>query len=490
MRLTLPLTLLLVTLLSACGSRTMTGERVTHHPAGLAFRSVWSHAISPNADSAPAYASHPIGCLPVHGNARCARPGAMVYVLAGNNGSNCSPGNPVRRATLYAFDSATGKLRWTRSTTGPSRCTTAGPVVDPNQRWVYAPGLDGRIHRYNAASGSEAGGSGWPHPVTLIPDFEKVASTPTIRGQYLYVATSGFIGDQGHYEGHLATVNLRSGQEHVFNSLCSNIHRLLVANSSASNYCSAVQSGLFGRGQGVVDPVSHDVYIVSGNGPWNGRTNWGDSVLKLDPSGQRLLDSYTPTNQAALNSGDLDLGSTGPALLAPIKQRGHTYHLLVQGGKGPACGSCSGTALRLLNRDNLSGKGRIGHLGGDLQDVQTPGGSEVLTAPAIWQHAGQDWAFYANDSGLAGYRVTSPSRGTFRLQRAWLTHQGGTTPVMHGGILYVAHDGAVNAYNPLTGAVLASAPISNIHWEYPLVAGGRLFTTDERGRIAAFTIKG
>ena len=115
---------------------------------------------------------------------------------------------------------------------------------------------------------------------------------------------------------------------------------------------------------GPSDPVTHDVYIVTGNGPWNGRTDWGDSVLKLNPAGSTLLDAYTPTNQAALADQDLDLGSTGPALLPPIRQGGHVYHLLVQGGKGPTCDSCGGaawaadslTAVRRPRRGPASGR--------------------------------------------------------------------------------------------------------------------------------------
>lgn len=447
----------------------------------VTFTRLWSTSISPNADSAPAY----IGHVHLAGGKRA----AMLYVLAGNNGSNCNPGDPVRRATLYAIAAATGKTRWTRGTTGPSRCTTAGPVADPSGAWVYAPGLDGKVHRYAAASGAETKGHGWPHRVTLMPDVEKIASPLTVGSGYLYATTSGFIGDQGHYEGHLVTIKLSSGKGHVFNSLCSNIRRLLGPRQGASNYCSDVQSGLFGRGQGVVDPVNHDVYVVSGNGPWNGRTNWGDSVLKLDPSGTHLLDAYTPTNQSDLNNQDQDLGSTGPAVLPALRSGGRMYHLLVQGGKGPACGGCNGAALRLLNRDNLSGHKGPGHLGGDLATIPAPGGCEVLTAPAIWKGPSFPVVIYANDCGTAGYRVTGSGPGHFGLKRIWSNGRGGTTPVVHGGVVYTVRDGNLAAYNPANGTVLGStAALGGIHWEYPLVIGKRLYITDNEGHVFAFAL--
>jgi hypothetical protein len=320
-----------------------------------------------------------------------------------------------------------------------------------------------------------------------MPDVEKVSANLTIGTNHLYVTTSGYIGDAGHYEGHLVTINLRTGRTHVYNTLCSTITQLLGPNPGSPNYCSDRQSGLFGRGEGVVDPVTHDVYVVSGNGPWNGRTNWGDSVLKLDPSGSHLLDAFTPTNQQSLSNSDEDLGSTGPALLPTVKAGGRAFHLLVQGGKGPACDSCRGVALRLLNRDNLSGRNGPGHLGGDLQDVPAPGGCEVLTAPVVWKTGSAIWVFYANDCGVAAYRL-SLNGARFSLDRVWSVGQGGSTPVLAHGMLWVAHGGGLNAYGPRSGLLLLQIPIGNIHWEYPLIAGNMLYITDEGRHVSAYGI--
>jgi hypothetical protein len=209
--------------------------------------------------------------------------------------------------------------------------------------------------------------------------------------------------------------------------------------------------------------------------------------MKLNPSGTRLLDSYTPTDQSYLNGSDLDLGSTGPAILPPIRSGGKTYHLLVQGGKGPAREGDSGAALRLLNRDNLSGTGSPGHLGGDLAVASTPGGDEVLTAPAVWSHAGYPWVFYANGGGMAAYSV-SRSGGAWHLRQMWSNGDGGTTPILHNGVLYVLRDGRLTAYNPASGATLWSGAFGSVHWEYPLVTSGKLFVTDNDGHITAYRI--
>jgi hypothetical protein len=319
---------------------------------------------------------------------------------------------------------------------------------------------------------------------------EKTSATPTTGNGYLYVTTSGFIGDQGHYVGHVVSINLVTARVHVFNSLCSNIHRLLGPDSSHSNYCSDAQSGLFGRGQGVIDPNTRAVYVVSGNGPWNGRTNWGDSILELDSSGQRPMDSYTPTNQESLNNQDLDLGSTGPAILPVVHSGGKVYRLLVQGGKGPQCDGCGGVVLRLLNRANLSGRGGPGHLGGDLSITQAPGGCEVLTAPVVWTSpTGQIWIFYANDCGTAGYRLITTAPGRFQLRQDWHVSARGTTPVMSHGVLYVARSGVVVGYDAVSHDIVwRGAGIGAVHWEYPLVIGRRLFMTDEVGHVTAFNL--
>jgi outer membrane protein assembly factor BamB len=474
-----PLSLALSLLLVGCSSANVRAGTADHHT--VSFTKLWTASVAPLVDSAP---------ILVPNVSTGSGKQSVLYVLAGNNGSNCSPGDPVHAAMLYALTATHGKHLWHASTSGPARCTTAGPAAGPGGTWIYAIGLDGRVHRYAATTGKESTGHGWPERVTDMPDVEKVSAAFAVSRGYLYVTTSGYIGDQGHYEGHLVTINLKSGKRTVFNSLCSNIRTLLGPTSGKPNYCASIQSGLFGRGQGVTDPLNRDVYIVSGNGPWNGDTDWGDSIMKLHPDGTKLVDSYTPTNQASLNRSDQDLGSTGPAILPPVALGGKTYHLLVQGGKGPACDGCGGVALRLIDRDDMSGQGGPGHLGGDLADAIAPGGCETLTAPAVATSSSHvTTVIYANDCGTAGYRVEGGSSGKPTLQRVWSIGTHGTTPVVHAGVLYVARDNTITAYNPATGKVLGSTGgIGAVHWQNPLIVGKTLYIADQDGHITAFAI--
>src|SRR5262249_11307758 len=73
-----------------------------------------------------------------------------------------------------------------------------------------------------------------------------------------------------------------------------------------------------------------NLYYASGNGDWDGVTNFGDSIIKLSTTGGTLslVDYFTPDDYATLAAGDLDLGSSGPLLIPGT-------NLLIHGGKEP-----------------------------------------------------------------------------------------------------------------------------------------------------------
>jgi hypothetical protein len=54
--------------------------------------------------------------------------------------------------------------------------------------------------------------------------------------------------------------------------------------------------------------------VETGNGVFDGSSNFSDSVVKLSPAGA-LLDSFTPYDQGVMQSNDIDLGSSGPIIL-------------------------------------------------------------------------------------------------------------------------------------------------------------------------------
>jgi hypothetical protein len=212
--------------------------------------------------------------------------------------------------------------------------------------------------------------------------------------------------------------------------------------------CPSSDSAIWSRNGAAVDPANGTLVVATGNAPFNGRTDWGDSVIVLSPDASRMLRHWTPTDQQRLNTSDLDLGSTSPALL----DGGYA----VQGGKDGK--------LRLLQLHKLPGVNS--KTGGELQTVPTPGGSMLFSAPAIWRGK---WAFVSDDSGTMAWLL----RGG-RLHAVWSNGNGGTSPVIAGNLLYVAGSGSVHVYVPTSGKEVANLPSGSVHWQSPIVADGRV----------------
>jgi outer membrane protein assembly factor BamB len=182
-----------------------------------------------------------------------------------------------------------------------------------------------------------------------------------------------------------------------------------------------------------------------------------------------------------LQNGDLDLGSTAPAIL-PTPANSTIRHLAVQGGK-------DGT-LRLLNLEDLSGSRGPGHIGGEIDSLNVPQGGEILTAPAVWINPRDKstWLFVANGNGISGLKLIVGKGGLPDLKAVWTRPQGGTSPIVANGVLYYAGSGNVSALNPTTGGVLwSSSAIGAIHWESPIIANGMLYITDEGGSLTAYS---
>ena len=404
----------------------------------------------------------------------------------------------TRTGSTVAVDGSTGAIVWTR-TVGPGSCyinngstpcyTTAAPAVEPSGLYVYAYGLDGRVHKYAAGTGAEATTGGWPERATLKPFDEKGSADlaiATSRGvPYLYVANGGYPGDRGDYQGHLTTINLATGAQTVFNTLCSS--QTVHFASRTTPDCAQVQSAMWARGGAFYDSTTDRILIATGNGDYSpSRSDWADSVLALHPDGSGVgggpLDSYTPSSYQALQDADADLGSTGPAkVAAPVGSI--VTDLGVQSGKD--------ATLRLLNLANLSGAGGAGHTGGSLQAIAVPQGGEVLTQPVSWTNPadGGSWVFVANDNGMSALRITVAA-GHPQMTPAWTSALAGTTPIVAGNVLFVLTNSGAKALDPTTGDILwydLSGAVG-LHWQSPIVVNGFLYYPDGSGRLRAFAL--
>ncbi|HET7036423.1 MAG TPA: PQQ-binding-like beta-propeller repeat protein [Thermomicrobiaceae bacterium] len=385
----------------------------------------------------------------------------------------------TRDGRLVALDAAEGTILWQRQPKGP-KITNSSPVADAARRVVYAYGLDGALHQYQAATGQEISGNGWPVPITKLTGTEKESSAPNAAFGLLYVTTSGYLGDAPPYQGHVVAIDPASGAAQVFNSLCADKTALL-----GKDDCDAQRSGIWARAGAVADPVNPSIYVSTGNGPFDpAKHNWGDTVLRLSVDGTKVLDSYTPSDYQTLDERDVDLGSTAPALL-PRLPGSKTPLLLVQGGKDGL--------LRLLNRADMSGQGGPGHVGGELQAIESAG-CATFTQPVVWSASdGTVWLIVAGTCALAGYQVVTDQAGATTLELGWKSGDIGTTPVLANGVLYLATSGALLALDPATGKHLWSSAetqprqtIGSLHWESPIVVDGRVYIADEQGGLSAY----
>src|SRR5262249_35827226 len=203
-----------------------------------------------------------------------------------------------------------------------------------------------------------------------------------------------------------------------------------------------------------------DIYIATGNGPWDGNTSWGDSVLRLNADATELLGNYTPANTAELESRDLDIGSTSPALLGG--------GFIAQGGK-------DGT-IKLLSNQMM--QGTEPHKGGELQSVPTPSGGRMFTAPVVMHAGNTTWMFAADGGGTAAWTFANG-----QLTAGWHNTTPGTSPVVAGGLLYVYDPaGSLHVYDPTTGRVLASFECGPGHWNSPIVIDGKVILPEGGAR--------
>jgi len=383
-----------------------------------------------------------------------------------------------------ALDADSGRILWTFTPSGygrwagSSQITTASPLADPGGRFIYSASPDGLIHKLSLADGSESREGTWPVRITRDATHEKIAAALNIDGEDVLATTGGYFGDAPPYQGHLVLIDRSSGRVRaIFNTLCSNRRALLYPAN-----CPASDSAILSRSGPVVEPGGTHILIDTGNGPWNGTSNFGDSVLELSFPGLGLLQSFTPTNQAQLNGSDTDLGSSAPALLGGDR-------IVVAGKDG---------IMRVLALSRLDGHApgsaaaRRHPLGGELQRLSVPGGGQLFTTPAVWRRGATTTAFVADENGTGAFVL----RGG-RLLRAWQNGDAGTSPILAGGLLYVYDPsaGGIRVYSPGSPVPIAHLPGDSGHWNSPIVVDGHVIEPEGNandhqltGRLELFSV--
>ena len=349
-----------------------------------------------------------------------------------------------------ALDADTGSALWEyiprgfAGWAGTAQLTNSTPAADPDRQYIYTAVPDGTIQKLAVADGHVV----WSTSITLLPTREKIASPLKVYQGRVIAVTGGYIGDAAPYQGHVAVLDTQTGTlQNAWNSLCSDRAGLIQPES-----CKSTRSAIWGRAGAVIDPATGNIFVATGNGPWNGQTDWGDSVIELDSNATQVVANYTPADNATLEASDTDLGSTSPVLLGG--------QLIAQGGKDGQ--------IRLLSLTTIVGVSP--HVGNEAQSMPTPSNNLLFTAPAVWRNAGVIWMFAADGGGTAAWTLTNG-----QLVKAWSKSTGGTSPVVAGGLLYVYNpSGALNIYRAMDGAPVASLTCGPGHWNSPLVADGRI----------------
>ena len=219
---------------------------------------------------------------------------------------------------------------------------TSTPVIDPstNTMYVVAKSTENKSHVYRL------------HAIDIATGAEKS------QGSVVIAASVPGTGD-GNSNGTLSFnpekhlnrpgLLLANGVVYIgFASNCDNtpFHGWLFAYDAVTSAQRAVfvstpdgsDGGIWNSGAGITADSSANVYIATGNGSFdtvhNPSTELGDSIVKILLNGSSLaaVDYFTPYNQAAYNTGDLDVGSGG-VLLLPDQPGSHPHQLLL-GAKG------------------------------------------------------------------------------------------------------------------------------------------------------------
>jgi len=210
--------------------------------------------------------------------------------------------------------------------------------------------------------------------------------------------------------------------------------------------------GIWQSGRPPVVDSSGFVYLYVGNAYGNGYDgiqDFSESVLKLDPAnGLRLVDWFTPGNWASLDTGDLDLTSSGPLLIPGTS-------LIAGGGK-------TGD-MYVLNTANL---GKFNSTDSQVVQKLRISTSELRGGLVYWQRSSANGGPMMYDWGVSD-RVKAYSFNGSTFATTPSAQGGVTNQIFPGGILALS----ANSDTPGTGVLWATVATSGDAENNPPVPG-------------------
>jgi hypothetical protein len=217
---------------------------------------------------------------------------------------------------------------------------TSTPVIDPSTNTIYvvpkttetagtvsgqacstsSPCYVHRLHALDLITGAEKFGG---PTVISAPNFTPLRQLQRpallLANNTVYV-TFGAHGDQCNYAGWVMGYNPSTLAQIFANPL---------TDPTLGN-CN--KGGIWQGGAGPATDASGNVYVNTGNGVYDGAANYGDSAVKLSPTGS-ILDWFTPFNQATFDANDIDLASAGVLILPDSVGSSAHPHLALSTGK-------------------------------------------------------------------------------------------------------------------------------------------------------------
>jgi hypothetical protein len=234
----------------------------------------------------------------------------------------------------------------------------------------------------------------------------------------------------------------------------------------------------------------NNMYVLTGNGAYDGAGSFGNSFVKLAP-GLNVADWFTPSNVMTLNDNDQDVGSSGTSLM--IDQTTGTKLMLG--------GSKAGT-IYVVNRDGM------GHFNATTDSVvqEWTADGRSFSTPAFWNntlyyfgivfktsHPGESFVF----NPASGLFTPTPSASTpskFRFSGATPSISA-SSPTANGIVWAIetgdhGTDGTAAAppaqpYPPAGPAVLHAFDANNIATE---LWNSATATSDKAGNAVKFTV--
>ena len=366
--------------------------------------------------------------------------------------------------SVYAFDADTaGVIYWhdqlgTPFTPSCSDLTpvvgiTGTPVIDLNSGTLYVDtklesGPSHKLHALSITNGAEKFGG----PVTIAAT-GFTASLEHERPGLLLLNGVVYLGfgshcDDGAYHGFELGYN------------ATNLSLLYTFNTTPSGAQGAIWSG----GMAPAVDTNGNIYVMTGNGTFDGTANYSMSMIKLSPS-LAVEDYATPTNYASLSSSDLDFGSGGAVLIPP------NY----------AVGIGKETTLYLVNINNM------GHVGNFVQTfaAENNEGDTVGKSPVYWQGGTTQYLFLAHANNptksfqFTGSGINTTPLGTSSFSAS--DRVGGLSLSANGntdGILWeIGSDSNMRAYDAVNfPKVLWTGSIgSYVKMTSPTIANGKVY---------------